>query len=36
MRPGEIRVEHAGRRFRVNPQQVRTLKELLLGHGRGA
>ncbi len=36
MRPGEIRVEHAGRRFRVNPQQVRTLKELLLGHGRGS
>ena len=30
MRPGEIRVERASRRFRVNPQQVRTLKELLL------
>ena len=34
MRPGEIRVERASRRFRVNPQQVRTLKELLLVRGR--
>jgi ABC-type polysaccharide/polyol phosphate transport system ATPase subunit len=30
MRPGEIRVERAGRRFRVNPEPVRTLKELVL------
>ncbi len=29
-RPGEIAIESAGRRFRVYPQPVRTLKELLL------
>ena len=28
MRPGEIRVDRASRRFRVHPQPVRTLKEL--------
>jgi ABC-type polysaccharide/polyol phosphate transport system ATPase subunit len=30
MRPGEIRVDHASRYFRVYPQPVRTLKELVL------
>jgi ABC-2 type transport system ATP-binding protein len=30
MKPGEIRVERASRRFRVNPEPVRTLKELAL------
>jgi ABC-type polysaccharide/polyol phosphate transport system ATPase subunit len=30
MRPGEIRVDHAGRDFRVYPQPVRTLKEVVL------
>ena len=30
MRPGEIRVERASRRFRVHPQPVRTLKEVVL------
>ncbi len=30
MRPGEIRVEHASRHFRVYPQTVRTLKEVVL------
>ncbi len=34
MRPGEIRVERASRRFRVRPQSVRTLKELALRRGR--
>ncbi len=34
MRPGEIRVERASRRFRVQPQQARTLKELALRRGR--
>ena len=34
MRPGEIRVERASRRFRVNPQPVRTLKEFALRRGR--
>ncbi len=34
MRPGEIRVDRASRRFRVSPQQVRTLKELVLARGR--
>ena len=34
MRPGEIRVERASRRFRVNPEPVRTLKELVLRRGR--
>ena len=28
MKPGEIRVDRASRRFRVQPQPVRTLKEL--------
>ncbi len=30
MKPGEIRVERATRRFRVHPQPVRTLKELTI------
>jgi ABC-type polysaccharide/polyol phosphate transport system ATPase subunit len=30
MNPGEIRVDHASRHFRVYPQPVRTLKELVL------
>ncbi len=30
MRPGEIRVDHASRHFRVYPQPVRTLKEVVL------
>jgi ABC-type polysaccharide/polyol phosphate transport system ATPase subunit len=30
VRPGEIRVEHASRHFRVYPQPVRTLKEVVL------
>jgi ABC-type polysaccharide/polyol phosphate transport system ATPase subunit len=34
MKPGEIRVERASRRFRVNPEPVRTLKELVLRRGR--
>jgi ABC-type polysaccharide/polyol phosphate transport system ATPase subunit len=34
MKPGEIRAEHASRRFRVNPEPVRTLKELALRRGR--
>ena len=33
MRPGEIRVESASRRFRVHAQEARTLKELVI-HGR--
>ena len=35
MRPGEIRVDHAGRRFRVHAQPVRTLKELVLARNGG-
>ena len=35
MSPGEIRVASVSRRFRVHQQQARTLKELLLGRGRG-
>jgi lipopolysaccharide transport system ATP-binding protein len=31
MRPGEIRVDRASRRFRLYPQPVRTLKEVVLG-----
>ena len=34
MRPGEIGVERASRCFRVNPEPVRTLKELILRRGR--
>ncbi len=34
MRPGEIRVERSSRRFRVNPQPVRTVKELVLARER--
>jgi ABC-type polysaccharide/polyol phosphate transport system ATPase subunit len=34
MTPGEIAVEHAGRTFRVYPQPVRTLKELIVARGR--
>jgi len=33
-RPGEISVEHAVRTFRVYPQPVRTLKELIVARGR--
>jgi ABC-type polysaccharide/polyol phosphate transport system ATPase subunit len=34
MRPGEIVAEAASRRFRVYPQPVRTLKELVVARGR--
>ena len=34
MTPGAIRVDHVARRFRVYPQQARTLKELVLSPGR--
>ena len=34
MRPGEIRVDRAGRRFRIYPQHVRTLKEVALARNR--
>jgi ABC-type polysaccharide/polyol phosphate transport system ATPase subunit len=34
MRPGEIGVERASRCFRVNPEPVRTLKELIVRRGR--
>ncbi len=34
MRAGAIRVDHASRRFRVYPQQVRTLKEVVLARKR--
>jgi ABC-type polysaccharide/polyol phosphate transport system ATPase subunit len=34
VKPGEIRVEHASRRFRVYPQPVRTLKDLVVARGR--
>jgi ABC-type polysaccharide/polyol phosphate transport system ATPase subunit len=34
MKPGEIRVERASRRFLVNPEPVRTLKEFALRRGR--
>ncbi len=32
--PGAIQVDHVGRRFRVYPQPVRTLKEMLVARGR--
>jgi ABC-type polysaccharide/polyol phosphate transport system ATPase subunit len=32
--PGAIRVDHVSRRFRVHPQEARTLKELLLARRR--
>ena len=32
--PGAIRVDHVNRRFRVYPQPVRTLKEMLVARGR--
>jgi len=32
--PGSITVDHVGRRFRVYPQPVRTLKEMLVARGR--
>jgi ABC-type polysaccharide/polyol phosphate transport system ATPase subunit len=37
VKPGEIAVEHAARRFRVYPRQTRTLKDLVVarGHARG-
>ncbi|HEY5058589.1 MAG TPA: ABC transporter ATP-binding protein [Gaiellaceae bacterium] len=34
MRPGEILVEHAARRFRVYPRESRTLKDLVVARGR--
>jgi ABC-type polysaccharide/polyol phosphate transport system ATPase subunit len=34
VRPGAIRVEHLDRRFRVYPQPVRTLKEMIINRGR--
>ncbi|HEX3057569.1 MAG TPA: ABC transporter ATP-binding protein [Gaiellaceae bacterium] len=34
MSPGEIRVEHAARRFRVYPRESRALKDLLVARGR--
>ncbi len=34
MKPGEISAERASRRFLVNPEPVRTLKELVLRRGR--
>jgi ABC-type polysaccharide/polyol phosphate transport system ATPase subunit len=34
MKPGAIAVENASRRFRVYPQPVRTLKELVVARGR--
>ncbi len=36
MRPGEIRVDRASRRFQVQSQPVRTLKELVLARNRPA
>ncbi|HXR12817.1 MAG TPA: ABC transporter ATP-binding protein [Gaiellaceae bacterium] len=34
MRPGEITVEHAARRFRVYPRESRALKDLVVARGR--
>ncbi|MDX6513264.1 MAG: lipopolysaccharide transport system ATP-binding protein [Gaiellaceae bacterium] len=34
MTPGEIRVEHVARRFRVYPQEARTLKDLVVARRR--
>jgi ABC-type polysaccharide/polyol phosphate transport system ATPase subunit len=34
VKPGEITVEHAARRFRVYPRQTRTLKDLVVARGR--
>ena len=34
MNPGEIRVEHASRRFTIRPQEARTLKELVVKRAR--
>ena len=34
MRPGEIAVEHAARRFRVYPRESRALKDLVIARGR--
>jgi ABC-type polysaccharide/polyol phosphate transport system ATPase subunit len=34
MSPGEIRVEHAARRFRVYPRESRALKDLVVARGR--
>jgi ABC-type polysaccharide/polyol phosphate transport system ATPase subunit len=34
MRPGEIGVEHASRRFRVYPRETRTLKDYVVARGR--
>jgi ABC-2 type transport system ATP-binding protein len=35
VQPGEIRAEHASRRFTIRPQHARTLKELVVTRGRG-
>ena len=34
MTTGEIRLERVSRRFRVYPQEARTLKELVVARGR--
>jgi len=34
VKPGEIAVEHAARRFRVYPRETRTLKDLVVARGR--
>ena len=34
MKPGEITVEHAARRFRVYPRESRALKDLVVARGR--
>jgi ABC-type polysaccharide/polyol phosphate transport system ATPase subunit len=34
VKPGEIAVEHAARRFRVYPRQTRTLKDVVVARGR--
>jgi ABC-type polysaccharide/polyol phosphate transport system ATPase subunit len=34
VKPGEIEVEHAARRFRVYPRETRTLKDLVVARGR--
>ena len=35
IRPGEIRVEQASRRFKVYPREARRLKDLVVARGRG-
>jgi len=34
IRPGEIRIEHASRRFKVYPREARRLKDLVVARGR--